>query len=304
MQPSRLRKVLTAGLALASLLSACGDDGAPEGLTVVATTTILGDVVANVVGDDAEVVVLAPLGADPHDFQPSSAQVAVINEADLVVANGLGLEEGLEDVLDGAAADGANVIELAPQLDPLPFGSGDDPDSLDPHVWLDPIRMGAAATLIAAQLTAIDDTVDWKARSDAYAAELAALDGEIEAILAALPEGSRLLVTNHDSLEYFATSYGLDVIGTVIPGGTTLADPSSEALADLVTIMETEGVAAIFAETTLPAVLAEAVAAELGNDVEVVSLYTGSLGEAGSGAETLIDMLRTNAERIAAALGD
>lgn len=303
MQPNRLRKALTAGLALSMLLGACSDDGAPEGRTVVATTTILGDVAANVVDGDAEVVVLAPLGADPHDFQPSSAQVATINEADLVVANGLGLEEGLEDVLDGAAADGVNIIELAPQLDPLPFGSGDDSDSQDPHVWLDPLRMGEAATLIAAELTRIDASVDWSARADAYATELAALDREIEATLAAIPEGGRLLVTNHDSLGYFAARYGFDVIGTVIPAGTTLADPSSEALADLVSIMEKKGVSAIFAETTLPAVLAEAVAAELGSDVEVVSLYTGSLGEAGSGAETLIAMLRTNAERIAEALG-
>jgi zinc/manganese transport system substrate-binding protein len=295
--------VLTVGLALIVLLGACSDDGVPEGLTVVATTTILGDVVANVVGGDAEVVVLAPLGADPHDFQPSSAQVATINEADLVVANGLSLEEGLEDILDGAASDGANVIELAPQLDPLPFGSGDDSDSQDPHVWLDPVRMGDAARLIASKLTAIDGSVDWNARADAYAAELAALDGEIEAMLAAIPEGGRLLVTNHDSLGYFAARYEFNVIGTVIPGGTTLADPSSEALAELVSVMETAGVTAIFAETTLPAVLAEAVAAELGSDVEVVSLYTGSLGEAGSGAETLIDMLRTNAERIAEGLG-
>jgi zinc/manganese transport system substrate-binding protein len=258
-------------------LASCSDDVAAEGLSVVATTTIIGDVVANVVGDDAAVVVLTPVGADPHDFQPSSAQVAAINEADLVVANGLFLEEGLKDVLDAAASDGVKVFELAPELDPIPFGGDGDPDSDDPHVWLDPVRMADAAGLIAAELTAIDDTVDWTTRAGTYAAELLALDDESEEMFAAIPDDARLLVTNHDALGYFAARYGFDVVGTVIPGGTTLADQSSEALA-------------------------EAVAAELGDEVEVVSLYTGSLGEPGSGAGTLIDMLRTNAERVAAAL--
>lgn len=308
--PTSIARLATLAAVLAVLIAGCGssDAGEGEGLTVVATTTILGDVARNVVGADAEVVVLMPVGADPHDFQASAAQVARINDADLVVANGLFLEEGLDDVLDAAVADGVRVLEVAPRLDPIPFAldpglrednrNGGD----DPHVWFDPIRMSEAARLIAAELALVDPQADWMARADAYAEELANLDAEIVATLSGIPAGRRRLVTNHGALGYFAARYGFEVIGTVIPAGSTLADPSSEELSQLIAVMETEQVNVIFAETTLPSELADAVAAELGERVDVVSLYTGSLDEPGSGADTLIGMLRTNADRIAAAL--
>jgi len=272
-----------------------------EGLRVIATTTILGDVVENIVGDDATVEVLLPQGADPHDYQASARQVAAIQEADLVVANGLMLEEALTDVLEGAAADGANLFLVGGQLDPLPFG-GQNNGTLDPHVWLDPARMAEAARLIAGELAKVDDRKDWAARADAYAEELSALDAAISNLLAGIPAADRELVSNHDSLGYFADRYGFKIIGTVIPGGATLADPSSADMADLVQLIRQSGAKAIFAETTEPSTLAEAVAAEAGEEIRVVILYTGSLGAPGSGADTLIGMLRINAERIASAL--
>lgn len=294
-------------LAIIFLLTACGDgDGGSsseaDSITVVATTTILGDVVANVVGEQADVTVLMPIGADPHDFQASSAQVAEIHGADLVVANGLHLEEGLDDVLDTAVTDGARVIRVAPLLDPLPFGGDDADHSEDPHVWFDPMRMGDAARLIAEQLDEVEPGMDWSARAEVFAEALADLDAEVVTELSAIPSERRLLVTSHDSLGYFADRYEFDVIGTVIPGGSTLADPSSDELSDLVDVVRRNGVNVIFAETTQPALLAEAVAAELGEEVQVVSLYTGSLDEPGSGADTLIGMLRSNSKRIATAL--
>jgi zinc/manganese transport system substrate-binding protein len=309
---------------LMALGAACGDtDAAGGATTIVATTTVLGDVAGEIAGDDATVRVLIPVGADPHDYQPSSQDVAAIQRADLVVANGLGLEDGLVDVLDAAVADGARVLEIAPGVDPLPFGEhldddhdddhgdeaaleedagGHDDGNEDPHVWLDPLRMADAAGLIAAELAAVDGSVDWGARAEAYAGELRAADAEIVEILRAVPDANRKLVTNHDALGYFADRYGFEVIGTVVPGGATLAEPSSAELAALVEEIEAEGVRAIFAETTEPSVLADAIAAETGGTVEVVELYTGSLGEPGSGADTLIGMLITNARRIAEAL--
>ncbi len=291
-----MRRAQVAVLALALLAAACGDaGGSGEGrVSVVTTTTILGDVVRAVAGDDAEVVVILPVGADPHDYQPSARQVAAIANADLVVANGLGLEQGIGEVLDEAS----RLLEVGPQLDPRPLGDGDD----DPHVWMDPSRMADAARLVAAELAAVAPGVDWARRAEAYAADLLAADEEIAEILAAVPEERRILVTNHDSLGYFADRYGLTVVGTVIPGGATLAEPSSAELAELVAVIERTGVPAIFAETTEPAALAEALAAEAGG-IEVVELYIGSLGEPGSGAATLAGMLITDAERIARALG-
>lgn len=315
-----IRRVLVVALLFALVASSCGanESGADDRLSVVATTTILGDVVKAVGGTDVDVEVLTPIGADPHDFQASASQVASLNQADLVVANGLGLEEGLEDVLEAAVADGARVLEVAPMLDPIPFGfetghddhdEDEDPDSEadhgdeDPHVWLDPIRMAEAARQIAANLAEIEPEIDWTDRAEEYAGELSAADGNISRTLSSIPEANRLLVTNHEALGYFAERYGFEVVGVVIPGGSTLGDPSSAELAELVEVMEREGVNAIFGETTQPGALAEAVAGELGEDVEVISLYTGSLGEPGSDADTLIGMLLSNAERIAEALG-
>ncbi len=302
-------------LALPLFITACGspsDDAADADLTVVATTTVLGDVVSNIVEGDGSVVVLMPVGTDPHDFRASSSQVAAINGADLVVANGLSLEEGLEDVLDAAEGDGVTVLRVGPLLDPLPFDDhdedheedheSDDHGSEDPHVWLDPIRMAEAAGLIAEQLEAVAPEVDWSSRAGAYAGELRDLDEAIQATLSTIPPEARRLVTNHDSLGYFADRYGFEVVGTVVPSGTTLGDPSSEELAALIDVMRAEGVRAIFAETIQPTALADAVASELGAAVSVVELYTGSLGERGSEADTLIGMLEVNARLIAVAL--
>lgn len=316
-----MRTVLIIALLTAFSLAGCGGgaDQSDSSLHVVATTTILGDVVRNIVGDDG-VEVLAPTGADPHDYQASSNQVASINTADLVVANGLHLEEGLEDVLVAAEADGARIVWVGELVDPLPFGEdgndhedeADHEDEVDheregqddPHFWMDPLRVAEAARAIGAELSAIDPDSDddWMARAEEYAEELEALDARIIETLSVIPDGSRKLVTNHDSMGYFAERYDCETIGVIIPGGSTLGDPSSQELAELVHIIEDEQVAAIFAETTEPSALADAVAAEVGREVGVVELFTGSLGEPGSGADTYIGMMRVNAELIADAL--
>ena len=293
-------------LVCAALLGACGqasDEPVSSGIDVVVTTSILGDVTSAIVGDSANVSVLMPVGTDPHEFQASSQQVAEIQNADLVVAIGLGLEHGLANVLDTVAEDGANVLYLAPFLDPIPWvssvGAG-----LDPHVWLDPLRMKKAVGLIVAELDAVDPTVDWGIGGRVYSEQLAFTDRELETILGVVPNERRKLVTNHDSLRYLAARYDFKLIGVVVPGGSTLGETSSEQLARLVDVLMTEDLSVIFAETTQPSALAEVVANEVGEEVEVVTLYTGSLGEPGSDAGTYLGMLRVNAQRIANALSD
>lgn len=310
------RGVLAVLAVLAVATAACTTDQDGEtgsavgtgGLTIVATTTIWGDVVSNIVGDDAQVEVLIPVGADTHGFEASSRQVALIQEADLVVANGLGLEEGLEDALDAARTDGANVLEVAAMLDPIPFGQHgdeqgeDDATSFDPHVWTDPLRVAQGGRLIATELHRLAPDVDWLGRADMYADALTELDASIIDTLEAVPVPERKMVTNHDAFGYFASRYGFEIVGVVIPGGSTLADPSSAELAELVEVMRTDDINVIFTETTTPSVLADAVAGELGESVQNVELYTGSLDEPGSDADTVIGMLRTNAARVANAL--
>jgi len=313
---NRAQTFLVVAVVAAMTLGACGTaTSGSDGLRIVVTTSTLGDLVSNVVGSDATVEILMPIGADPHSFSPSSRQVAALSDADLVVTNGLGLEENFSDVLEGVIGDGGRVLDLGSMLDPIPFGvddedheeedhgeEEDDDHTLDPHIWMDPLRMADAARFVAEALSDVDDGVDWTARAASYSADLNELHTKIEGMLSPIDDSKRLLVTNHDALGYFAARYGFEVVGTVIPGGSTLGDPSSEDLASLVTTMRELGVSVVFAETTRPSVLAEAVAAELGGEVQVVELFTGSLGEPGSGAETLIDLLRLDATRIAEAL--
>jgi zinc/manganese transport system substrate-binding protein len=177
-----------------------------------------------------------------------------------------------------------------------------DHGSCDPHVWMDPLRMAEAARLIAAELEEIAPGGSWGERAEAYATQLTEANDEIVEILSAVPEGSRKLVTNHEALGYLADVYDFEIVGVVIPGGSTLGDPSSAELAELVEVINAEQVPAIFTDLSSPSGLAEAVAEEAGSEVAVVGLYTESIGEPGSGADTLIGMLTTNAQAIADAL--
>ena len=291
-------------LVAASLLfvGACGSDSSSSNdeITIVVTTTILGDIVENIVGSEASVKVLMPTGADPHDFQASARQTSSIHEADLVVANGLGLEEGLQPVLSAAENDGAKVLYVGPSVDPQPFKSS--PDSVDPHVWLDPLRMIDAVDLVVDELERLEPSVDWSESADNYKDELTILDWELQALLGTTPVEMRGLVTNHDSLGYFADRYGFQIVGVVIPGGSTFSDISSDDLATLVGVVEDQKIEAIFSETTHRAVLARAVSGEVDWEVEIVELYVGSLGSPGTDAGTYLGLMRINAERVVSAL--
>jgi zinc/manganese transport system substrate-binding protein len=292
-----MKKLLGALTALL-LVTACQTDAGNATTTVVASTSIWGEVVQGVVDGDAEVTVLMSVGADAHEFQMSSSQAALVATADIVVVNGLGLEEGILDALESAIAEGANVVEVGEYVEPIALPGGE----FDPHVWMDPLRVARVAEVVAERMSGLRADVDWSVRADLFTARMVAADVEIREILSAVPTADRKLVTNHEALGYFADRYGFEVIGSVIPGPTTLDQPSSAELAALVATMRAAGVAVIFAETTNSAALAEAVAAELGQETKVVALYTESLGPPGSGAETLAGMLLTNARLIADAL--
>jgi zinc/manganese transport system substrate-binding protein len=296
---------ITWGVTMALLASVLGVAGCSGGPTtdgrplVVATTTIVGELVAHVAGDQARVEVLMPIGVDPHDFQPSARQAASLREADLVVSSGLGLEGGLADALEAATEEGTPILELGPALDPRPLG--DDASVPDPHWWLDPIRAARAVDLIGERLGEIA-AGGWSARAMVYADQLNALDGELRSILDAIPDSRRTLITSHAAFGYFAERYDLEVIGVLVPGGATQAQPDPRLLAQLAAVMRAGGVPAVFGETTLPTNLADALANEVGGEVRIAVLYTGSLGAPGSGADTYIGMLRTDAELIADAL--
>lgn len=281
------------------LAASCGGGGSDDGPLVVATTTVLGDVVSAVVGDAARVEVLMPIGADPHDYEPSSRQAALLEQADLVVAIGLDLEEGIGDVLSAVEGDGVRVLRVGPRVEPDWVGNS---LVLDPHVWMDPIRMALAAGLIADELTALGLDGPWEANAAAVRTAYEALDDEVRSVLDVVPPERRLLVTAHESLGYFADRYGFEVAGAAITGGSSLGRPSSSALAGLIDLIAAKDIPAVFGEVGEPTSLLDAIAAEPGLDVVVVNLHVGSLGEPGSGAATYVEMMRTNATLIAQAL--
>lgn len=312
------------------LLSAC--TAAPAvpasgGPVAVATTTHLGSILGDITtcaGSTSET--LMKPGDDPHTFAVSSDQIARLARAKLVVANGLGLEGGLGKTLASVATDGGHVLEVAPQVAPLTYeaiaakqaasghaadhdhehadghADGHDHGAYDPHVHMDAARMAKAATVIG-------DALAERTQDHAYATcgqqvsdKLKAADAEVRATLATIPAERRVLVTDHEAYNYFADAYGFEVVGVVVPGGSTDAEPSSGAIAALVKAIRDEHVPAIFSNNTVNPKLVEAVAREAGTSVRVVALYEGSLGPKGSGADTYAGMMTTNAKLVADAL--
>ena len=146
---------------------------------------------------------------------------------------------------------------------------------------MDPIRVGDAAAALAEVLSVSHPEGDWKVRAQEYSAEMEATDQAVLELVESIPPEARLMVTNHEAFGYFAARYGFEVIGVVIPGGSTLAEPSSAEIAALIETMEREGVQVIFAETSQPSALADAIASELGSDAQVIELFTESLGSQG-----------------------
>lgn len=290
-------------------------DGRP--LRVVATTSIVGDVISQVGGDAIELKTLMGPGQDPHSYQPAAADLTAVAQADVVFINGWNLEEGLLDDLANIGQ-GVPLVPVSAGIRPLAFGeqdhekeadeTGEDHDhgGADPHVWQSVDNVKRWTENIAATLSALDpaNAALYSANAQAYQAELSDLDAYAREQLATIPVERRVLVTNHNAFAYLAAAYGFDVLGTIIPGASTLSEPTASDLAALAATMRAEGVCAVFTETTVSDRLAQTVAAELKDcdNVQVVKLYTGALGEAGSGADSYRGMMRANVDAIVAAL--
>lgn len=324
---SRIRLLAPAVIGTALFLTSCATDAtgpASARPAIVASTPILGSVVSSIIecAGTGNVQVLMPNGSDPHDFAPSSAQLADIVNADLVIVNGLGLEAGMTAALASARADGARIWEAGPNVDPLPFhGAGeetaDQNSGLDPHIWFDMGRMAKVATLVGQQLDTVagnpvaeESAVGRPEADGTFAAcgaqvadQISAAERTVRATLETVPADRRVLVTDHEALGYLAAAYGYRIAGAVIPSQSTLAEPSSAELAALAEVIRQEQVPAIFANVTSPAQLAQAVAQEAGTQVTVVPLYVESLGEPGSPAQDYPGMMLEDATRIAGGLG-
>lgn len=288
----------------ASALSGCGPTGPRDKPHIIVTTNILGDVVQQIVGEAAHVTTLMKPNADPHSFEISAQQAAQMSEADLVVANGLGLEEGLQQQMKRVADQGGKVFAAGDHLRPLPYSSGDNAGTPDPHFWTDPRRMIDVVNALEREVSGINgiERRGLGERAANYRAKLEQLDREMGERFASIPSTQRALVTNHHVFGYLADRFNFRVIGAVIPGGTTLAAPSAADLQALADAIRQVRVPAIFAESSQPDRLVQVLAKEAKVEVDVVALYTESLSEPGQDAETYLAMMRTNTERITSAL--
>ena len=302
---ARRRRLLAHAVWLAVTASVTGcaanSDGGPRA-EVVVTANILGDVVNELAGDVAQVTTLMKPNADPHSFEISAQEAAQLADADLVVSNGLGLEAGVEQHLEAAAAQGAPRFVAGTHIDALSYtGEASGPD---PHFWTDPARMLDVIDALEERLLEIDaiDAAAVTQNAVAYRAELEVLETEMTAAFATIPDGRRALVTNHHVFGYLAERFDFEVIGAAVPGGTTLASPSAADLAELTDAIEQHGVPAIFAESSQPDRLMQVLSSEAGVEVDVIELFTESLTAPGDAADTYLAMMRENTSRITTGL--
>lgn len=308
----RPRIILLVGLlAFGSACTAADQD--PDVPAVVATTTQLGSAAAEIGGAEIELTVLLKPGAEAHDFELTPAGAAAVEDADLILRSGAGLDGWLDDAIetigdDAALRDMSDGIPLreADHTDHADEEDGDDHhgSDVDPHYWLsgpNAIRLveNVRDALIAAAPAA---EATFRDRASAMIERLEAVDAEVRALIEEIPDERRGIVTNHDAFGYFIDEYGLRFVGSIFPSLDAEAEPSAGELAALIDTLRAENIVAIFSESAVNPELARTVAEETGATVVAEPLYTDSLGSEGSGAETLDGMLLHNAEVVHSAL--
>ena len=292
MRFSIVRPALGALLIIGSLVACGGPPSDAGGVAVVATTTQVGSVVAEVGGDAIDLTVLLEPGIEAHDFEISPADGAAIEGAELIVKSGAGLETWLDDALATIGGED-RVVDLSEGIELRESADGET----DPHYWMsapNAILMveHARDALVEAAPGAADGI---EQRADVLIGRLEAADAEIRELIDEIPPDRRKVVTDHDALGYFIDEYGLEFLGSVFPSLDVSADPSARDIEELVTLIRENDVHAIFSESAVNPQLAEAVAAETGATLSDETLYTDSLGAPGSGADTLDGMLLHNA---------
>jgi zinc/manganese transport system substrate-binding protein len=297
----RGRLVAAGALAAALLAAGCGSSGSDTGkVSVVATTTQIGDFARQVGGDAVDVHQILSPNTDPHDYEPRPDDVTTTADAKIVFTNGDNLDSWMDKVVDDSGSD-AKVVDLGTTAPvKLPGeSSGPEASHYDPHWWHDPRNAEGAVRQIAAQLSAVDpaDRATFEANAAAYEAKLKRLDAGIASCIDGVPAGERKLVTDHDAFGYFANRYGIDVVGAVIPSQTTQAQPNAQDLSDLVDLVRKEGVTAVFPESSLSPKLAETIASQTGASASY-TLYGDTLGPSDSTGDTYLRMEQANADQM------
>jgi zinc/manganese transport system substrate-binding protein len=288
-----------------------GVAAATNNINVIATTSVIADLVKNVGGEHVTIRTLLTPGSDPHSYTPSPSDVQAITEAQIVFENGQGLESWLDELIQNAGGE-RPTIAVSDGITPIAAGDEHNDEhndehsnehSGDPHMWFDVQLTMRYVENIRDGLKQIDpaNASSYDANAAAYIEQLKQLDTEIVDLASRVPADRRKLITNHDTFGYFAKRYGFEVVGNVFEGVSTEQEPSAQQIAQLVKLINEQQVPAIFTENTVNPRLAEQIAAEAGVDV-VTTLYTDALGDPGSEGDTYIKMMRYDAQQIVKAL--
>jgi ABC-type Zn uptake system ZnuABC Zn-binding protein ZnuA len=283
------------------VLAACGSGGgaspsAVGTIKVVATTTVFADIVRNVGGDRVSITSIIPAGAGPEDYEPKPDDAKKLAGANLIVSNGVGLDDFLDKLITAAGEGGAARLVLG---DGIPTIKVDGEDN--PHFWLDPSLVADHyLPAISAALAKLDPAgaATYQANATAYTAQIAAMDAANKTRIETIPPANRKLVTFHDAFPYFAAHYGFQVIGVIL--ANVGQEPSAADLAALVEKVKAAGVKAVFSEAQFSPELAHTLAQEAGIASVVTTLWNDTLGP--PPADTYLKMMEWNVDQIVQAL--
>jgi ABC-type Zn uptake system ZnuABC Zn-binding protein ZnuA len=286
------------------------DLAADEKLTVVATTSIVADVVAAIGGKFIELTTLMPTGIDPHAFEPVPSDLQAIARADVVFLNGLGLEAFLGELFASAGGN-AFLVSISEGVTPLVLYADDasgaddrdekdeaDKHTVDAHVWFDPTKVKVWVANASKALSKLDPShaSQFEANATGYIRRLEELDAWIQDQVSVVPESDRKIVTDHLVFGYFADRYGFQIVGALLPVFSTSAEASAAEIAALEDEIRSQQVKVIFVGMDSPAALAARVKDDTG--IRLVRLYTGSLSEPEGPAGSYIDFMRYNVGEI------
>ena len=303
-----VRPVLAAAISLAFLVAACGQGSGgpssvgsdptpgPGAIRVVTTTTVFADIVRSVGGSRADVHSIIPPGVGPEDYEPKPDDARLLADAQLIVSNGVGLDDFLNRLLESGSGGKTPRLVLGEGIDPI-LVDGEP----NPHFWLDPtlVKTGYLPKIVTAlSALAPADAATFQANAATYGTQLDALDAELKAKVETIPAASRKLVTFHDAFPYFARHFGFELIGVVV--ANVGQEPNAAELAALVQKVKVAGVKAVFSEAQFNPKLAQTLADEAGIRTVVTTLYNDALGPAP--ADSYPGMMRWNVEKIVEAL--
>jgi manganese/zinc/iron transport system substrate-binding protein len=287
------------------LVSSCTPIGGATAVNILATTSQIGDIVLQLIGDNAPHSTLIRTGLDPHTYKATQSDLQRFNDARLILYNGLNLEASLERVLTQMPAS-IRVASLADAFKPAELLTSEDGNEFDPHIWFDIDLWRKAVAFVANVLKETDTTLNAviDQRLPRYDAELAALNDELTAQIAQIPPARRILITAHDAFGYFGRAFGFDVLG--VQGLSTATEAGIQDMSQLADVIVMRQVPAVFVESTVSPKTIEALQAAVtarGGSVALGGeLYSDSLGDINTPAATYVGMLRHNVQTIVSAL--